>query len=188
MILIPVVILSLESERDREFMSNLYMKYRALMYKVVWVSMGYSEDADDIISDSLVAMIKNIETLKKLSDNEKRSYIVKTVRSKGINSWKKAKEYRQYFQSTGKEEMESLSDNSKGIGTISFFEELDAVNRAIDALPENEKRVIRMKFLEDKSDKEIAEQIGIAESSIRKYLQRAKKHIKDTVYRNEAET
>ena len=52
----------------------------------------------------------------------------------------------------------------------------------------NEKRVIRMKFLEDKSDKEIAEQIGIAESSIRKYLQRAKKHIKDTVYRNEAET
>ena len=186
MILIPVVILSLESDSDREFMSELFIKNSGLMYKVAWNSTNVPSDVDDIVSGSCVALIRNISTLKKLNDNELRSYIVHTVRGTAINTWKKSRGYRQLFQSVDEDKLENISDQNKGMGTISFFEELDAVKRAIEALPENEKSVIRMKYLDGESDKEIAEQIGIAEGSVRKYIQRARKRIRDTVYRNEA--
>lgn len=186
MMLIPVVILSLESDGDREFMSELYMNYRALMYKTAWSSTRVSADVDDIISDSCVALIKHISKLKEMNDNEIRQYIVITVRNTAINAWRRSKKCRQLFYSAG-EDLENISDKHKGQGTISFFEELDAVRNAIQALPENEQILIRMKYLEGKSDKEIAEQIGIADSSVRKYIQRARNHIKDTVYRSEAE-
>ena len=186
MMLVPIVILSLESDGDREFMSELYVNYRALMYKTAWSFTKVPADVDDIISDSCVALIKQISKLRDMNDNEIRQYIVITVRNTAINAWRKNKQYRQLFQPAG-EDLESISDKSNGHGTISFFEELDAMRNAIHALPENEQFLIRMKYLEGKSDKEIAEQIGIADSSVRKYLQRARNHIKDAVYRSEAE-
>ena len=67
-------------------------------------------------------------------------------------------------------------------GKIAFDAEIETVRQAIHHLPEKEREILHLKYFEGQSDKEIAEIVGLAESSVRKYIERARKHLKVTIY------
>lgn len=59
MILIPAVILAIESEDDRTFMSEVYLKHHRLMLKTARSIAG--TDTEDVLSDSCVALVQVVE-------------------------------------------------------------------------------------------------------------------------------
>ena len=56
------------------------------------------------------------------------------------------------------------------------------VHQAIAHLPEHERAALQLKFQQGKKDCEIAQMIGVSESSVRKYIERARQHLKNAVY------
>ena len=61
-------------------------------------------------------------------------------------------------------------------------DELKRVWRAIAQLPVKEQQIMRMKYVMEMPDEKIAKEVGLAPSSIRKYIGRAREQIKAIVY------
>ena len=181
MMILPAIIMAIESEDDRAFMTDIYFKHHALMLKVAWTYTQIQSDIEDIVSDSCVSLVKRIYKLKTMNDNELRKYIVITVRNTATNHWNKKKRENARFQKID-EAVEQIPDELTIEGKIAFDDELDFVRREIRNLSEKEQEILHLKYFQGKTDSEISEIVGIAESSVRKYVERARKHLKLTIY------
>lgn len=178
--LIPAVILAIESEDDRVLMTNLYLKHRGLMLKVAQSICG--ADAEDVLSDSCVALIRVLKKIKTMNDNERRKYIVITVRNTALNRWRKNQREKAMFQAYEKEEDTRMKSAPSSEQRIMLQEELRLVREAMKTLTPKEKELLRMKYGEGKRNAEIAAAIGLSESSISQYVSRARAHLKATLY------
>lgn len=183
MIVMPIVILAMPAGGDRDFMEDLYRKYHRLMYATAWKYVNESSTVEDVVSDSCVALMKKIPTLRKLDHNKTCVYIVSTVRNTSINALNKQSRLNQVFSSGDDEFVEALPDGEDIVQKIILEEELNAVMRAINSLPEKEQMIMKMKYSMELSDEVIADQVGLSVNSIRKYVSRARNHIKATLYK-----
>lgn len=134
------------------------------------------------MTDSCVALINVLEKLKTMNDNEKRKYIVITVRNTVLNHWRKNQREKAMFQSYEKEEDEWMGVVPSSEQRILLQEELCLVREAMKVLTPKEKDLLRMKYGEGKRNAEIAAAIGLSENSISQYVSRARARLKATLY------
>ena len=66
---------------------------------------------------------------------------------------------------------------------IDLEREIAKVIRAIRQLPDKEQIILRMKFFQKKKDEETARAAGISVNSLRQYISRARKHLKQSLYK-----
>lgn len=183
MLFIPPVILALESDVDRAFMTDVYHQYRALMLKTAWVYTTNRADVEDIVSDSCAALIVKIQTIRDLERSVLRAYIVTTVRNTAIDHCRKQQRENARFLHVDDEVAMQVADPTNSVeGKILLQDELENLEEILRQLPERERDALRLKYQKGLKDSEVAEQIGVAESSVRKYIERARKHIKAAMY------
>ena len=146
MIVMPIVILAMPTGEDRDFMEDLYRKYHKLMYATAWKYVDESSIAEDVVSDSCIALMKKIPTLRQLNHNKMCVYIVSTVRYTSLNALNKQSRLNQVFSSSDDELVETLPDGEDFVQKIMLEEELNAVMRAINSLPAKEQMIMKMKY------------------------------------------
>ena len=66
--MLPICILTIEDERDREFMAGVYTQYQWLMYDTIKQVMGDHWSAEDVVQTTLVRLIDKLEKLKTLDE------------------------------------------------------------------------------------------------------------------------
>ena len=185
MILIAAVILAIESEEDRTFMSDVYRKHRQLMLNVArFIS---DTDAEDVLSDSCVALIQVIEKLKTMNDSEMRKYIVITVRNTALNHWHKRQRETAMFRPYSEEDDVQMGVVPSSEHRIVLQEELCLVREALKTLTPRERDLLRMKYGEGKCNAEIAELTGLSPNSISQYVSRVRARLKAALYEGGAE-
>lgn len=185
MLIMPLVIQAIADDNDRQFMEWLYTEFHGLMFSTAWKYANTQTDAEDIVSDSCLSLYKKIRSLRELERNVLQSYIVSTVRNDSIDFLRKQRRTNATFLQGDDEMMEQVADKATVEGKVILREELHTVREAISQLSPNERDVLRLKFQQGKKDCEIAEVIGLSESSVRKYVVRARQHLKDAIYRGE---
>ena len=176
MIMLPLPILAIESENDRQWMTECWKKHQALMYKAAYASTADTAEAEDIVSDSLVKLIGQIERIRELPDDELRRYIAVTVRHTAINRWRRLQRTQEHI--TCSEDAEDLPDQQTPELALLWSEQIDAVRKAIDTLPARDRDLLRMKYYEGCSDREITLHTGLKENNVRKYVERARTRLK----------
>lgn len=180
MLLIPAVILAIESEDDRAFMTALYLKHRRLMLKIARSVSGV--DAEDVLSDSCVALIRVLEKLRAMNDSERRKYIAVTVRNTAFNQWRKKQRETSLFQAYDEEVAGQTGAVPSSEHKILLREELRLVRAALETLTPKEKDLLRMKYGEKKNNAEIAALLGLSVSSIPQYVSRVRARLKAALY------
>ena len=185
--MIPMVIMAIESDDDRAYMTDLYRQHRALMMKITWKYTKDLSEVDDIVSESCVALIQNIDTLRKLSDSALRAYIATVVRNKAIDLARKKQREQSKILHMDENILEQIAEPISFERKISVQQDIDMVKQAILALPERERETLRMKFFLQLSDSQIAERLGVAENSVRRYIIRGRNHLKAVLYEGGAE-
>lgn len=180
--MIPFVIMTIESEDDRAFMTLVYQRHRALMLKTAWDFTREKADVEDIVSDSCVALINNIDKLRGMEEAALRRYIVLTVRSKGLDLCKRRK--RQYAHIAPEDDnlIDRLPDPESLEKKILLMDELRRMQILLRQLPERERDVLRMKYQQGMKHKEIAEVLGIEENTVATYVTRARSRLKAALY------
>lgn len=112
-------------------------------------------------------------------------YVVYTTRSVSINYIKHKKveiKHIYYIENT---------DMTKGLGNFENEseirlirqEEMELLTDAISKLPQSQKDLLYFKYILDMSDQDIAQVLGIAPSSVRQYLTRARRNAKSLMER-----
>ena len=184
MLILPVVILAIESDDDRAVMTQIYQENQALMYKVAWKYLHNKADVEDVVSDTCRELIKHFTTVQAMERNELRAYIIATVRNISLNLLMKIK----------REKYVSLDDDTNQItSTLQSTYELpetrillkDILERtiiAINELSSREQDILYLRIKEECTYEEIARLYKISPENARKIVERDRKKIKTAVY------
>lgn len=182
MIIIPNIILNILEGDDRDYMESMYRKYYRLMFSTAWKIFRDKATVDDVVSDSCLALIKKISVLRELEPNKLRVYIVSTVRNTALNHFDKQQRLDSHVTHYEFETIETIADGFTLEKNILLEDELTLVWNAIKQLSIKEQQILRLKFVMELSDSEVAKIVGLSPASIRKYISRARDRIKAIVY------
>ena len=185
MLMIPAVILTIDSDTDRAYMTELYRQHHALMLKTAWGYVRAKEDVEDVVSESCAKLIEKIDDLRGMERGPLRSYIVTVVRHTAIDFLRKQNRDNTTFVKSSTEVTAQIPDQTSVEEKILLRDELNRVRLALRELPERERDVLRMRYQQGIPDREIALAIGVSESSVRKYVTRGRQHLKMAVYEGE---
>ena len=180
--MLPFVILTIESDNDRAYMTMLYQRHRALMLKIAWEFTRELADVEDIVSDSCVALINNLDKLRGMENHHLRRYIAVTVRNKALDHCKQVQRQNIQFSPADENLIYRVPDPNSLEKKVLLLEELRRVQTLLHTLPERERDVLRMKYQQGMKHKEIADVLGIKEATVTTHLLRARDRLKAALY------
>ena len=185
MIVLPLCILAMAEGTDRDYMEWLFREHYRLMMATAWRFVRQSYDADEIVSESLMALYRKIDKIRHMKQNSLRLYIISTVRNTSLNYLKKHQRMNSQFFHVSDMVIGQLPSEENLEKKIVLSEELDQVRIAIRQLPERERMAVQLKLEMNLTDAEISEIMGINADSVRRYVYRGKEHIRLMVYQEE---
>ena len=184
MFTLPAVILVMPEGKSRSRMEQLYQQNYTMMFAIAWRYVGSGRaEAEDIVSNSCLAIMDCVDVIWNLPENRQKAYVATIVYNAAYD-----------YLLSEKRQADLPKKMRNNIGTEGFiiddFEqkidlehELEWVIRAIRQLPDKEQIILRMKFFQKKSDEEIAHAAGISVNSLRQYISRARKRLKQALYK-----
>ena len=176
MMLFPLIIANMPEGEDRDYMEWLYIEYSKHMYRRALLISRNRTLAEDVVDEALASLIGKISTLRKLKEPQLLKYINVTI-SRKYNRLVKNKN-KEYHYGTVEEIPETAHTSKSTEIEVERLERVKEVRSAIKQLSEKDQRILRMKIYEGTPNKEIAEVIGIAESSVGQYVKRARNNLK----------
>lgn len=178
MITLPMMISAIDNDDDRAFITHIYLKYRKLMYAIAFSFVHDPYIAEDIVASGITEMIEGINTLRKISSCRMRSYVASIIRNDSIDYVRKRDRQGKYS---------FLTDDESILNNITIEEtvddhilrtvEIEVLRKSIARLHLRERTLLLMKYVDERTDKEIADTIRIGQNSVRVYLSRARKHL-----------
>ena len=171
--MLPLVLLLIENEDDRQFLENVYLQYHRLMYAQALQILKQRPAAEDAVSDSLLALAKKISLLRTFECNKLRSYVVITVRHTSISRLNKGKRE----QLPGDAAFDEIAGTDRVDDRLLSQAGIEGIKAAIRALPPREKDLMLMKYFREMTEQEIAGETGLKPVSVRVHLSRARKHL-----------
>lgn len=175
----PLLTLVLTDKEDRIYIEKLYRRF---CYRMCRVARKYAQspaDVEDIVSDSCIHLLLKRHTLERLNAFQLQRYVAKVVQNEAINFYKRERRengfYRWYHLNSQPQSVEDCSLEKE----VLLNEQIRLLRNAIAQLPEKERQALYLKIHDGKEDAEIAEKIGIAEGSVRKYISRARQRLRE---------
>lgn len=175
--MVSAIIAGIENEYQQKFMENIYTKFYVEMKRRAFDIVENDSDAEEIVQESFIKLIKKVDTLMRIDQNKLPSYLFITTKNTAINFVKhKRYENRYMIVSDEKDAAEWLPDE-EGLPELilSHKEDLEILARALPLLPERDLRLLEAKYVLDLPSDEIAKQFNISPNSIRTYIMRARR-------------
>lgn len=150
--------------------TELYSEHNGWLKSWLRKKTGCPDNAADLAHDTFVRVInaRNIIEIK-----EPRAYLTTIARSLMINQYRRREIEQAYLDTlihAGEAMLPSLEDRAI------IIETLIAIDTMLNALPAKVRRAFLLCQLEGMSHAEIAAQLDVSVSSVRKYLARAMEH------------
>lgn len=151
---------------------ELYKRYVKAMFNISLRITNDSMEAEDIIQESFLSAFKKMDQLK--DPNVFGGWLKRIVINKSIDFVKKKKERLISFDDISETDI-AEDENMDEENGVEY--DVDSINRAVKLLPDGFRTVITLYLFEDYSHKEIAEMMGISESTSKTQYLRAKKKL-----------
>lgn len=162
-----VYLQTIETDEDKSKFEAIYEEYRGLMYHVAFERMHHEQDAEDAVHHVFVKIAENIKSIEPVSAKTKQ-LVVTMVDNRvtdvlRVRSRHPVGEYYDELQS-------------------GFFAEIkgeDLLTECILMLPEQQRMVVWMKYMQGYSLREISKMLKISLVWAQKIDQRAKKKLEE---------
>ena len=156
-------------EANRRFMLEFYEQYRGFLFHTAWKYTQSKNDCDDLIQDVMVRLMRNADTLRELSHNQRCVYIHLTVRSIYADRIKSSQTLQFPVADTDLERLGSSREPQEDWVDVKWDIEI-----LKSRLPEKDWRLLELKYIAGLSDTEIASEIGCTPASVRTLLLRVR--------------
>ena len=168
---VPIAILSMEDEDDRQFVADLYQNYKLNMYYTARKIVKDPHTAEDIVQESCIAIINNLEKIKAVEICRRRAYIVSIVKNISINYNVKRDRQSKYSFIADDEILSQQPDLDSNIEEYLIRNcEIAIIKSALLKLSDKDRTILRMKYFDDLRDVDIANYLNIKANSVRYYL------------------
>lgn len=176
---IPLAILLIEDDKDRAFLTEVYLQYKALMYKTAIDSFGEESDAvEEVVSIFVERMCKYCHTFQAVPCNKRASYIVLSVGNVCRDHMRKMIRERNMLDDLTREEDLERTSSAEDVHSI-VFDRIYAVDllNSFEKLTDYERELILMRHVDMMEYDEMAAALHMKEGAVRTALSRAKKHL-----------
>jgi RNA polymerase sigma factor (sigma-70 family) len=136
------------------------------------------EDAQDAFQDGIAAFALNIDKIDFLASPT--TILYRYVKNKWIDGIRKDKGHRVPID----DKFEKMADTPDAIHAMIDKEFQQKIRNAVTKLESSSQRIIEMDFFEGKSNKEIASELGIAETSVSNQKSRAIRYLRIIINSN----
>ena len=151
-------------EGDDKAFGELLARYQAKLYNYILFAVRNQELAEDLFQETFVKAIINIQQRRYAGDGRFSSWIMRIAPNLVIDSFRQ--ERSENTVSNDEAEIDLFNDADlcdDNIETqIINDQTLADVRRLVDALPDNQREVVYMRYYQDLSFKEIAEITGVS--------------------------
>jgi len=157
----------------------LINKYKNLVYNTAFRLVKSPEDAKDIFQDVFLEIYKSCDAVR--FDEDLTVWIYKIAYNKSISFLRKKNPARADSKLGEPEEEQynpQLIDKNNPARQLEQKENVSALYRLIDQLPDNQKQVLLLHKFEGLSQKEICDKLNISAHSVESLIYRAKKNLK----------
>ncbi|WP_291911178.1 RNA polymerase sigma factor [Chitinophaga sp. CB10] len=151
---------------------EIYDAYSAAMYNICLRMTNQVSDAEDVLQEAFIQVYRSIGKLEK--DASLTAWIKRIVVNHCLNYLRRKKVY---FEEVGEVEV----SEEQGLDEAQFSYTVAAVKSAITALPTGYRTVLNLYLFENYSHKEIADMLGISESTAKTQYMRAKEKVRQIV-------
>lgn len=173
--MIPFVILAIEDENDRAFMTALFVNYERLLYSEIGKLLRDPWAVEDVLQATLVKLIDKLPLLRTLDERSLVNYIITAAKNTA----------RSLLRRAPREKLPSVDDEqfadgklSDGVSVEDPVLRAESVKRLADIWPlldERSRYLLEAKYILEMESQEIAAQLGIKPDSVRMELSRARK-------------
>lgn len=158
------------SDDEKELINEIFSKSNIKMYNISFNILKNKADAEEALSETFLKIINNIEKISSLSCHEIEPYCVVILKNETMNIFRKLK------KTFPVEDVDSLENDSNHYNNveIEFLKNVDKeiLLSYINKLPEIDRNLIHLRYVNEMRYKEIAELLNITEESARKRNQR----------------
>jgi len=151
---------------------ELYDAYSAAMYNICLRMTNNVSDAEDTLQEAFIQVHRHIHKLERESSIS--AWIKRIVVNHCLNTLRKKKVY---FEDV--DEVEVMTE--EGVDEAQHTWTVAAVKSAIHDLPQGYRTVLNLYLFEEYSHREIAEMLGITESTVKTQYMRAKEKVRQIV-------
>lgn len=178
--MLPSVITLIVDEDDREFMTQLFLQYRRIMFSEISKLISDPWDTEDILQSALIKLCDKVSLLRDLDERRRICYVITTVRNLAKNHIRDNHVVSICsFDDDNLNLSDTISDGTNIDQTIIIKEQLKDLASVWNMLDETTQRLLEGKYILMKSDAELGQMLGINPSSIRMMLTRSRRKTLD---------
>ena len=165
-------IISLCLEGDNEAQHKLYNLYSKAMYNICYRMSNSAEEAEDVLQDSFVSAFRNLDRYKGTASFG--AWLKRIVVNNAINQIRKRK-----MNLVPLDDYDVVSDDAGYTPDEELYLDVQRIKEVIKQLPDGYRVVFSLYLLEGYDHMEIAEILGITESTSKSQYNRAKNKLKE---------
>lgn len=162
---------------DSEKLEQLYELYEQKMYAVAFSVLHNEQQAEDVVQETFIKLLKNIKKIKEPSDSRTRGYVYRMIQSTAIDQYRKNQRSQNLCQPM--EDMELKDQRDEISELMSYLARKTELDQMLSHLSKPYREVIIYRFVHQLSVRETAAVLEIKEETVRKRQQRALKKIKE---------
>ena len=152
--MLAIYLAMLETPEDQRRFTRLFEAYEKKIYAVVLRILGDPDRAEDAAQQTWLKLVQNWERVSALPWEETEGYVVTVSKNCALDilrSERRTTAFPEDWDPPAQEEHQ---------------EEYDFLVSLIRSLPENYRRILELKLVEEQTNKEIARRLGLKESTV----------------------
>ncbi len=145
--------------------TELYTVYRTELFKYCCKMCGNTGDAEDLLQETFMKALSNLDLLEELGDKERRAWLYRVARNL-------------FFDACRRRTVERNSQMPVEEETDGRFSEIETA-MILSLLPPDLSRLFIKRYFDGYTSKELAEEYGLSPSGVRAALSRARKLLRE---------
>ena len=166
-------------------------RYTPIVFRIAFGITGTREEAEDVVQETFLSVFKNLDSFSPTRAAFK-TWILTIARNNSINKFKylKRRAAKLFSEFSGEEPESALGDYPSSLGRsdaeslLSIKQEFHLVETAFRKLPERQRTALMLKAWEGLSYAEISEVMSMPVGTVKSYLFRARKLLKERLVHN----
>ncbi len=157
----------LETEEDQRRFTKLFEAHEKKIYGVALHILGDRDRAEDAAQQTWLKLVQNWERVSALLWEETEGYVVTVAKNAALDILRAERRFAAFPEDWDPPAPENRQD------------EYDYLVSLIRALPEGYRRILELKCVEEETNKEIAQRMGLKESAVSMRVLRGRKLLRE---------
>lgn len=176
--MLPLFILAIENDDDRQFVADIYTRYRPALYRKAQKVLHDNDRAEEAVHEAMLRVIRYLDRVREIPSDELLPYLITIVQTTSISIYNKSKQHQKAALGVIDDWAASLSDEGSCIDDILIREEkTELLKECLKLLSQREIDILNYFYTLELPQKEIAKLTGLTPENVRKIISRIKKKV-----------